>query len=465
MVEVITVETPELGDRSYIAHDGSTAVVIDPQRDLDRLQPLLRKAGLTLALVLETHLHNDYVSGGRELASQTGARYVVAAGDDIDFDAERVVDGDQLSAGRLQVEVMATPGHTDGHVAYVVHDTQAGPRGASSVVFSGGCLLYGSVGRTDLVDVARTDELARAQYHSARRLAQSLPDPTPLFPTHGFGSFCSSGSSSGGDASTIGQEKAGNDALVTDDEQSFVDALVAGLTAYPRYYAHMSARNRAGAGAADLSEPRTADPNEIAKRIGDGEWVVDLRSRTAFAARHIDGAIGIEVGQQFATYLGWLIPWGTPVTLVGDSAEQVADAQRQLVRIGIESPAGAAVGSVEDLAAGREVRSYRRVDFAEVARARQQDGVTVLDVRRDDERAGGGLPGSVHIPMHSLLDRLGELPEGQLWVHCASGFRASVAASLLDRAGHDVVLIDDAYSHAEQLGLTAPVAGNSSGAA
>jgi hydroxyacylglutathione hydrolase len=237
---------------------------------------------------------------------------------------------------------------------------------------------------------------------------------------------------------------------VEEDEESFVARLVAGLTAYPSYYAHMAGRNRAGPGAPDLSAPAPVDPAELRARVRAGEWVVDLRDRAAYAAAHLRGSIGIGLGQQFSTYLGWLVPWGTPVTLVGESPEQIAEAQRQLVRIGIERPAGAAVGRFGDLAAA----DGPRVRFDDLARARERGTVPpVLDVRRDDERGAGAVPGAAHVPLHSLLERLDDVPGERVWVHCASGYRAAIAASLLERAGRDVVLIDDEYARAVELGL------------
>jgi hydroxyacylglutathione hydrolase len=216
----------------------------------------------------------------------------------------------------------------------------------------------------------------------------------------------------------------------------------------------MGARNRQGPAAADLSAPEPVDPGELRNRIKAAEWVVDLRDRTAYAAEHICGTIGIALGAQFSTYLGWLIPWGTPLTLIGETARQVADAQRQLVRIGIERPAGAAQGHPAELAAPDELRSYPRSTFAALSAARERgDNPVVLDVRRGDERAQSFIPNSTHIPLHDLLERLHQVPDGELWVHCAGGFRASIAASVLSRAGHTVVLVDDDYSTAVGSGL------------
>jgi hydroxyacylglutathione hydrolase len=449
MMQVEVLATEELGDRSYVVHDGQVAVVVDPQRDIDRIEAVLARLGTRCVLVLETHIHNDYVSGGYQLARTTGADYALSAHDEVSFDRHPVHDGDELTAGTMTVRAVATPGHTDHHLSYVLSGGSGTP-----VVFTGGSLLYGSVGRTDLVDPARTEELARAQYDSARRLADLLPPDAAVYPTHGFGSFCSAGSTSGGTESTIGEQRRVNDALTEPDPSRFVERLVAGLIAYPAYYAHVGARNRGGPAPIDLSAPEPVDPEQLHKRITAGEWIVDLRDRTAYAADHVAGTIGIGLGTQFATWLGWLIPWGTPLTLIGQTRQQVSDAQRQLIRIGIDHLAGAAIGEPADLADSTDRRSYPVASFADLAR-RDSEHSAVLDVRRDDEWASSHIPGALKVPLHDLPHRLDEIPRKQLWVHCEAGYRASIASALLDRAGYDVVCVDDEYGHAEKLGLVA----------
>jgi len=446
-MRVDVLETSELGDRSYVVSDGTCALVIDPQRDLDRVEKLVADLGVPLAMVLETHIHNDYVTGGHALARRSGATYVVAGRDEVGFERCAAHDGDDLTVGSMNVHVLETPGHTDTHLSYVVTDHSGDP----PAVFTGGSLLYGSVGRTDLLGEDRTDDLTRKQWRSARRLAEVLPDEAPVFPTHGFGSFCSTGTSTGDTSSTIGAEKQHNDALTEDDEQAFVDRLVAGLTGYPAYYVHMAPLNAQGPDVPDLSPVPGMDPAELTARIRTGEWVVDLRDRAAYAEHHLAGTVSIMLGDQFSTYLGWVIPWGAPITLIGETAQQVAEAQRQLVRIGVEHLAGAATGELSSLAPDQPVRSYQRVTFREVAAA---DAPVVLDVRRADEVAKSSIRGAVHIPLDRLADRLHEVPHGKVWVHCGSGFRASIAASILDRAGHEVVHIDDAYDNAQAAGLT-----------
>ena len=455
MVDVLPVETPALGDRSYLVHDGDRAVVIDPQRDIDRMLALAARAGVRITCVAETHLHNDYVTGGLALARVTGADYLVNGDDPVTFGRTPVTDGDRVNVSdHLSVQVLATPGHTFGHLAYAVTDG-----GAVAAVFTGGSLLYGATGRTDLLGPDHTTTLTHAQWASARRLARELPDTAAVFPTHGFGSFCAAGQPAAGTgaglaSSTIGLEKLANPAL-TLDEPSFVESLLAGLDAWPAYYAHMAPANRAGPAAPDLSPPQRADPAGIRRRLAAGEWVVDLRARVAFAASHVAGTFSFPLENTFATYLGWLIPWGTPVTLLGESAGQVAQAQRDLVRIGIDRPAAAATGGPGDWAGPDGLASLRLVKFGDLAAvlAAPAGKMVVLDVRQRLERAESHIPGSVHIPLHELPGRLDEVPPGEVWVHCGAGYRSTVAASMLAAHGREVVSVDDDFANAGPSGL------------
>ena len=340
MIDVISIDTPALGDRSYLATDGRVALVVDPQRDIDRVLAAAATRGVRITHVFETHIHNDYVTGGLALARATGAAYHVNAADEVGFDRVPVADGDAVSvSGTMTVQVIATPGHTFSHLAYVLQDTSTGQPAA---VFTGGSLLYGSTGRPDLLGPAHATALAAAQHASARRLAARLPEQTPVCPTHGFGSFCSA-TQTAGTGSTIGQEKLANPVLrLAEDE--YVAELLAGLDAYPAYYAHMGPANTAGPAAAGLAPPAIASAAQLASRIAAGEWVVDLRQRRAFAAGHVSGSLSFEYGTDFTTYLGWLIPWGASLTLLGDTPRQVAAAQRDLARIGIDQLTGAAAG-------------------------------------------------------------------------------------------------------------------------
>ena len=446
-MDVIVIATPQLGDRSYLVHDGTVALVIDPQRDVDRVEAAARDAGVAITHVAETHLHNDYVTGGFALAQAHGATYLVNAADPVTFEREPVTDGQVLRVGDLTVTVIATPGHTHTHVSYIVSD------GATEAVFSGGSLLFGSVGRTDLVAASDTVGLTHDQYASVRKLAQEAEHEAALFPTHGFGSFCSSGPATGAGSSTIGEQLTANHALTDPDEEHFVRDLIANLTAYPSYYAHMAPANSTGPAPANLQAPESLEAAELTRRLADGEWVVDLRNRVAFSSDHLKGAVSFEYdkGSNFTTYLGWVLPWNEPLTLVGARSD-VEDAIRDLSRIGIDSPDAAIGTEPHALAPDAAVASYPRVDWEGMLRSRPE-GEPILDVRRIDEFATSRLAGSVNVPLHELLSRMDEVPAGRIWVHCGSGYRAGVAASLLQRAGRDVVHIDAAFDDAAPSGV------------
>jgi glyoxylase-like metal-dependent hydrolase (beta-lactamase superfamily II)/rhodanese-related sulfurtransferase len=443
-----TIELDGLGNRHHLAGGKQAAVAVDPPRDFDQVLAAAARRGVRISHVVETHIHNDYVTGGLELARVTGAAYLVPAGARVSFARVPVADGDTVTVDSgLDLRAVATPGHTPHHTSYVLQEN-----GVPVAAFTGGSLLIGTVGRPDLVEPRLTEQLARAQHASAHRLADELPDETSVLPTHGFGSFCSS-TQAEGDATTIGKEKRVNAAL-TQDVDSFVARLLAGLDDVPAYYAHMGPANAGGPAPVDLTPPAVADAEEIAGRLAAGEWVVDLRSRIAFAEGHVAGSFNFEADGKLATYLAWLIPWGKPVTLLAESPEQLAAAQRELVRVGIDRPAAAATGTPEEwVAEGGSLASFPRSTFAGLAE-HGTDGIVVLDVRRDAERAGGHIEGSVHIPVHQLHERLGEVPPGTVWVHCAGGMRAAVAASLLGAAGRDVVAVDDGFDAAAEAGLT-----------
>ena len=452
MVEVVPVETPTLGDRSYLVHDGNVAVVIDPQRDTDRITALAETAGARITHVAETHIHNDYVSGGLALSKAADADYLVNDADPVGFKRVGVRDGETIEISpAMRLHVLATPGHTFSHLSYALEAA-----GAITGVFTGGSLLFGSTGRPDLLGPDNTRPLAHAQYASARRLVRELPDTAAIYPTHGFGSFCSA-TQAQASWSTIGREQQVNPVLMM-AEAAYVDALLAGLDAYPTYYAHMGLANLAGSGAVDLTPPRPADAAEIRRRIDAGEWVIDLRNRIAFAAGFVPGSFSFPLdGSSFASYLGWAMPWGTPLTLLGESGQQVALAQRELARIGIDRPAAAASGRPEQWAAGRALSSVRLARFGDLAAAlaagEGRRGLVVLDVRRQLEWNAGHIADAIHIPFSQLPGRVAEIPAGDVWIYCHTGYRAIVAASMLAASGHRVISIDDEFENAEGTGL------------
>jgi len=470
MIQIVAIDTPSLGDRSYLVTDGAAAMVIDAQRDYDRVLAVAGDHDVPVTHVLETHLHNDYVTGGYALAREAGAQYLISGSDPVSFERTPVADGDVLDIGAMRVRVLATPGHTFTHLAYVL---EAGEQVLA--VFTGGSLLAGSTGRTDLLGEEHKFALAQAQYASARRLAGELPDSTWICPTHGFGSFCSAAAPAagpglvpapspepdpaarpvlraGGAASTLAAERRVNPVL-TAGETEYVATTLAGLDDYPAYYAHMGPANLAGPPAPDLSPPPAADPEDIRRRIRTGEWVVDLRARDEFAAGHLPGTLNFGLGPNLATYLGWLIPWGTPLTLLGPAPADIAAAQRELVRIGIDRPAAAAAGAPRDWSAGGELAAFGTADFAALARETQRRPLIVLDVRRRSEWEAWHVDGALHIPLHELRARMTEIPLGEIWVHCQAGYRAAIAASLLAASGRTVVAVDDEFSRSKAAGL------------
>jgi hydroxyacylglutathione hydrolase len=451
--EVICLETAELGDRSYILCTSGLAIAVDPQRDIDRILPVLDSRNVRLSHVLETHIHNDYVSGGLELCRVTGATYVIPAGEPVSYPCLAISDGQRIRVGDVNVLALHTPGHTSTHVSYIVERENG-----ATAAFTGGSLLDQSVGRTDLAGRGTTEYLSRLQHRSVRRLSGLLTDSAVILPTHGFGSLCSAGSAVGVSSGEIrmGEQRTRHPALLM-GEQAFVQLLASELDDYPRYYTHMAPRNREGPAAVDLSLPPLRTPAQLSARASRGEWVVDMRDRRLFAASHLVHTINIEMGDSFATYLGWLLPWGSPLSLLGGDVMQICTAQRALARIGIDRLASCAVddaghGERRD-ADGAATSGYPVVGFDALGDVLGRSSMTLLDVRRRREWEQSHLKGAAHIPLHDLADRMGEIPPGEVWVHCATGYRASTACSLLERSGRSVVLIDDRFTSAGPLGL------------
>lgn len=448
MQQVVTLEVPELGNRCHLVHDGRTALVIDPPRDLDAVERAAEEAGVEIGAVADTHVHNDYVSGALGLARRHGADYLLSADERVDFERVGVRDGDEVPVGTLTVGVLATPGHTRHHQSFLVSGA-----GAPGALFSGGSLLFGTVGRTDLVDPRLALDLARAQWSSARLLG-ALDPRTSLHPTHGFGSFCASTSASttagrsgeDGDIVTIGDERQHNPALHR-DRDGWARDLVAGFGPIPAYYPEMDPLNRAGAGRATPQPARPATAEQVSDAILRGSWVVDLRSRTDFADGHLPGTVSVEYGAQFATYVGWLVPWADDIVLLTDRPHLLEPALRDLARIGIDGVGTHVLTPETTLAA-----TYRRASWEDFREPPIQTRV-VVDVRQRDEWERGHLPGAVHVPVQDVELSAPLLPAGELWVHCRSGYRAGIAASLLHRMGRSVVHVDDAWDRVAALDI------------
>ncbi len=425
-MDIKGIRTPGLGDTTYVLTHGGAAIVVDPQRDIERFSLYLDTQGADLQLVLETHVHNDYVSGGRELAAAHGAALVLPAASGAAFDHVPAFHNEAMMVGDLTVRPLHTPGHTPEHTSYlVVLDDEP------YAVFSGGSLLVGAAGRPDLLGPERARQLARLQHGSVHRLA-ALPDHVGLYPTHGEGSFCTV-TTAGRHTSTIGDEKRSNHVLTFADAESFADAQLAALQPYPSYYAFMGPLNL-------VAPPRPT--REFAElRVdeipGDAE-VVDVRPRESFAAGHLPGSLGIPEDDATAVWAGWLLPFDTQVVLVAETDQDVAEIVRQFIRIGFDH----VLGVVRDLG-DEATASYRTVDVAEVAAAVRHRRPLLVDVRAPDEWEAGHIDASRHCYVPDLREGLAGLEEGtEVWLACRTGRRATIAAGLVEQLGLAPVVLD-----------------------
>lgn len=411
-----------LGNNAYLVDlsDGR-ALAVDASRDLRALRRAAGRCGLTVAFAADTHLHADFLTGALQLAHDDGATVLASATGGRAYPHAPLADGDEVDLGGLTLRALATPGHTDEHLAYVLLDGPA-PLG----VFTGGSLIVGSAARTDLVDPARTEELARAQYRSLRRLAE-LPDEVEVWPTHGAGSYCAAPPSTRR-VTTIGAEKAGNPLLAAPDADMFVRLLLTGLGSYPAYFDRLAEANRRGPAVLDTSPrltPRT--PAEVRDMLARGARLVDVRPATDFAAGHIPGAISIPLRDAFASWLGWLLPDDVPLVFVVGPGQDDAEVAWQALKIGYERLAGHLTGGMDAwTAAGGDQETIELITPDRLA------GRPVLDVRQTAEYAAGHIPGATHIELGDLPAHP-DVPDGTV-VHCEHGERAMTAASVLRRA-------------------------------
>jgi glyoxylase-like metal-dependent hydrolase (beta-lactamase superfamily II)/rhodanese-related sulfurtransferase len=442
-VESEVFVTPGLGDNSYLVRSGDEAVVVDPQRDAWRFLATAERLGVRIRAVVETHVHNDYVSGAHEIRAATGASLVLPARGGYDFPHQAADEGYEFAVGDLRLVALATPGHTPEHLAWLAFRAGAEePEG----VFTGGSLLVGSAGRTDLLGPAFTDDLAHAQYESLSKLAQ-LSDNVQVLPTHGAGSFCVAAMPGTKATSTIGEERRRNMLLRATDYAGFSTELSSELMAYPTYYAYMAPINRAGAAVLTrLPEPTAVPADTIDEAMRRGLWVVDARDRKAFAAGHVPGSVNIELNSGFASYVGWMLPFDSPVLFVLPDPvdESLGEAMTQLVRIGWTHVEGYLQGGFETWRTyGGPVASYDLVSADDLCEAHQRgERPYVVDVRQELEWAWGTVPDSHLIFVADLPFKLDDMPRDEpVWLICSNGHRASIAASLLDRHGIPVRLV------------------------
>jgi rhodanese-related sulfurtransferase/glyoxylase-like metal-dependent hydrolase (beta-lactamase superfamily II) len=415
-----------LGNTAYLADLGDgRALAVDASRDLRALRRAAARRGLTVAFAADTHLHADFVTGSVQLAADEGAMILASATGDRTFSHAALRDGDEAYLGGLRLRALATPGHTDEHLSYLLLDG-----GRELGVFTGGSLIVGAAARTDLLGPHRAEELARAQYRSLRLLA-ALPDATAVWPTHGAGSFCSAPPGAAR-VTTIGAEKAANALLAARDEDEFARRLLASLGSYPAYFTRLAEVNRHGpALVADPPGLAQLTPAGIRLLVAQGGWVVDVRPAADFAAGHIPGAVSIPLRDQFATWLGWLAPADVPLGFVLAAGQDPAEVAWQALKVGHDQLAWQLAGG---MAAWQTAGGA--VEQTALVTADRIGDRPVLDVRQAAEYSAGHVPGAVHAELGSLTGGASAGLPGDVVVMCGHGERAMTAASLLQRAGH-----------------------------
>lgn len=444
---------PKLAQASYLIGCQATgeAIVIDPNRDVEQYVNMAEDEGLRITHVSETHIHADFVSGARELASTTGARLYLSNEGDADWKygfakdagAQLLADGDDFMVGNLRFQVMHTPGHTPEHISFLVTDTPATDRPIG--VFTGDFVFVGDVGRPDLLEKAAKvmgtmEAGARTLFRSLQRFKE-LPDHLQIWPGHGAGSAC--GKALGAvPQSTLGYEKIANWGLLADDEEEFVTAVLAGQPEPPKYFAEMKRINKEGPPIlGGFRRPERLSLPQLERRLAAGEVVVDARPAAEFAAGHIPGTINIPLNRSFNTWAGWLLPFGRSFSLIvhgHDNHSAIDEAVRDLAFIGLDAVSAYFSAEVVDQwrTAGNELATISQVTTEELEERLGKGEVAVLDVRGQAEWETGHMPGVPNIPVGYLTERLDEIPRDRpLVVHCESGSRSAIAASVLRAHG------------------------------
>jgi hydroxyacylglutathione hydrolase len=459
-------ELEGLGHLSALVADESAGVaaIVDPRRDVDVYLEAAAAAGVRITHVVETHLHNDYVSGARELAALTGATHLIGVGAELRYEYRPLRDHDAFDVGSIRLTTLDTPGHTPEHVAFEVIDgtaTTTAPTGRRDrgLLFTGGSLLVGSVGRTDLLGPESAAPLARQMYHSLHDVLLDRDDAVAVYPTHGAGSLCSTGLSSER-SSTIGRERRSDPLLRPMEVEAFVHALLNGQPDVPGYFARMRPMNQAGPRLVGAHPPLPPTISVEAARgvLERGGLLIDARSPLRHAHGHPAGAMSIPADPLFGTWLGWVVEPDRPLVLLVRRPADLDDLVRQAYRVGYEALEGFIEGGWPAWqASGEPTATLPSVSVEQLARLVAHGGRSapiLIDVRQTTEFESGHVPGSWHLMAGWLPDRLSEVPRDRpLATICASGYRASIAASLLQRAGFaDVVRVEDGVDTWEAAG-------------
>ena len=442
MYTVEAVPAGELGNASFLVADTDRGMglVIDPLRDIERYVKLAADLGVKLTHALDTHLHNDYVSGRRELAAELGTNI-----DDLE-------PGSELHVGDLSLRAVHTPGHTPDHKAFLLSEGSQ-----DRALFSGGAVMLGAIARTDLLGPHLAVHLALEALTTLQVRLRGLADDIRVFPTHGGGSFCGTGGRSGHET-TLGHERHTNPFFQITDVMPFL-ARALSQHRYPTYYRDMAAINRGGVPLLGHAAPPLTrlGADEVGQRIDAGAAVVDIRPGRDYDRGHIPGSYSIGIDGPVSAWVGWLIARGRPIVLVGGTDNELRKAQRQLLRIGYDTIAGALDGGVDAWrSSGRSISTFETVEVEDMAQwVLSAEPMTVVDARDEHEWVAGHVPGAVHMYVPDVPHRAGEIPrEAPVAVHCASGYRAGIAASLLEQAGLTrIIHVNGEYSDWDRLHL------------
>ena len=444
-----------LGNSSYLigSPEAGIAAVVDPIRDVEPYLEAAQELGLRIAYALETHSHNDFISGCRELAARTGAEVGASAGAGLQFPHRPLADGDEIDLGGFRLRVLETPGHTPEHISFLAVDEEGQPQ----ALFSGGALLVGSVARTDLLGEDQSEGLARALFHTLREKVLPLPEAVALYPTHGGGSFCTTVSAPRERSSTIGRERERNPFLRFTAEEEFVRFALSDLPPMPAFFGRPRPINVRGPKVlGGLPVLPALSPQEVYERSGQ-VLVLDVRPAAAFDDGHIPGAHSIPLEASFILWAAWLLPGDAHLLLVADHQEETVSALRGLIKVGYDEYEGFLEGGMKAWR-GAELPLARvaRLTAADLARALAEgESWAILDVRHPYEWEAGHIRGALHIPLGELPQRLDAVPrERPLAVHCASGFRAGVAAGILEAQGfRSVYHVIDGFEGLRKAGL------------
>lgn len=434
------VFTPGLAQVAYLVADDAAGevAVIDPRRDIDVYVAWAAEHHLRITAILETHVHADFVSGARELAAATGAPISVSRLGEQAFPHRPLDDGDEVRIGDLRLRALWTPGHTPEHLAFLLIDPAQGDDPVA--LFSGDALFVGEVGRPDLLGEAETQRLARLLYRTVTDRLTRLDDAVVVHPGHTAGSAC--GKKIGAaPQTTMGQEKRFNYAFQARSEDAFVRMVLAGMPQPPTYYPVLKRVNKAGPPLLrDLPDGEALTPDQVAAGQDAGMLVIDARDPAAFGAGHVPGAVSAGLGANFTTWMGWLAPYDRDLVLILDDDARFAEARTELRRIGLDRVAGFLAGGMAAWrSAGRSVATLPQVSVRDLARRLDGpvNGLVVLDVRNDDEWAGGHIPGARHRFAGEIATGAAAPIDGatDVAIICGSGYRSSVAASLLQARG------------------------------